>query len=165
MANPNKPFGFEVIKTDGKEAKVSYFVKKTGSAIYPGDCVKLASTGDVEVAAAGDVICGVAAEYKAATSTDKIAVYADPELEFMVQTTGSYAAADVGLNADLSAGTADSTLKKSGMAIDTTTQATTATLQFKILGLLEKGENAVGNYAIIRVKPNNHAFKAGVAGV
>lgn len=164
MANTNTPFGFVLIREEGKEARVRYY-EKAASAIYQGDVVKLNSSGTVEVAAAGDQVLGVAAKTESAASTDKIAVFDDPEAEFMVQVSGIYAAADVGQNANIVATAADTSLNRSKHNLDTASQDTTSTLQFKILGLMDKGENAVGSYSIVRVKPNNHAFNAGTTGI
>lgn len=164
MPNPNMPFGFEPIKTDGKENKVSYY-EKEASAIYRGDALHMTATGKVQVAAAGEVICGIAAESKSAASTDKIAVYDDPDQEFMVQMSGVFAQTDVGLNADIVANAPDTVLSHSKHELDTTTEAVTAALQFKILGLMPRGVNAMGANAIAVVKPNNHLKSAGVAGI
>jgi len=164
MANPNVPFGFEPIKTDGKENKVGYY-EKEASAIYRGDALHMTANGKVQVAAAGEVICGVAAESKSASDTSAIAVYDDADQEFMVQSSGVFAQTNVGNNADIVANAADTTLSHSKHSIDISTSAVTATLQFKMLGLKSRGENAMGNYAIIVVKPNNHIKSAGVAGI
>lgn len=162
MANPNAPFGFMVQKTEGKENRVTKYVKATG-IIYPGDVLKLQSTGDVTVAAAGDRMIGVAAEYRASADTE-IAVYDDPDCEFFAQCSADYADADVGQNANIVATTGNTTLKSSKQAV-LSTFATTDTHQFKLLGLLSRGENAVGSYAIVKVRPNSHTFKNGVTGV
>jgi hypothetical protein len=103
---------------------------------------------------------GVAAEYRVSADTE-ISVYDDPHTEFVAQVSGSFAAADVGQNADVLATTGDTALKSSKQQIESVSMGTTATLQFKILGLLVKGDNAVGTNAIVRVKPNNHILKGG----
>lgn len=164
MANANNAFGFEPLKTEGKEVRVREYVKTTGAALYPGDAVKLISAGTVSVAAAADRILGICAEY-AASDTAVVKVYDDPEAEFYAQVSADFAAADVGLNADFVATAADTALKQSNHAIDSATFAATDVLPFKMLGLLKRGVNAVGSYAIVRVKPNFHAFKNGVTGI
>lgn len=160
MANPDNPFGLTLIQAEGKECRVRVYAKDTSAAIYPGDVVKLQAAGDVIVAASGDAMVGVAAEYKAAADTS-ISVYDDPNAVFIAQTSGSFAAADVGLNISTLVAAGDATLKQSNHSLDTATAGTTATLQWKILGLYSKGENAVGANAIVRVRPNNHIFKSG----
>jgi hypothetical protein len=162
--NPNKPFGFQPITVDGKECRVKKYAKATG-IVYPGDVLVLGSAGTVAVAATGQAIIGVAAEYRASADTE-IAVYDDPDTEFMVQVSGSFAAADVGQNADIKDTTGDTALKSSKHQIESVSQGTTSTLQFKFMGLMNKGDNAVGANAIIRVRPNNHILKsAGTTGV
>lgn len=161
----DRPFGFEPYRADGKEVRKGHYTKKTGNAIYKGDVVQLASTGDVDVSAATGAVLGVAAEYRAATYTGKIAIYDDPNAEFIAQYSGTFAAADVGQNANIAAGSGNSTLRTSGHAIDDATKNTTSTLQVKLLGLLERGDNAVGANALVRCKLNNHVKAAGTTGV
>lgn len=165
MSNPNNPFGFQLIRAGGKQNRLEYFEKKTGAAIYPGDAVKQDADGKVVVAETDDVILGIAAEYKAATNTDKIAVITDKDAEFRVQTTADFQQTSVHQNAGFDDTAGDADLKKSKMALDSSTIAATATLPFKILGLEEVGENAFGSYAIVRVKLNHYAFASGTAGV
>ena len=164
MANPNNAFGFEVLQTEGKENRVRKYAKTAGTALYPGDAVKLVSAGTVSIAAAGDQIVGVCSEYRAAADTE-VNVYDDPHMEFFAQCSADFAAADVGQNANIVANAADTTLKQSNHTIDSASFGTESAKQFKILGLLAKGENAVGSYAMVRVMPNNHAFKTGVSSI
>lgn len=165
MPNPNNPFGFVGLKSGGSENRVEYFKKTAGVEIFKNQPLMLIAAGTVSPATAGVQILGISQEYKASASTDDIAVVVDPNAEFEVQTSGVFAAADVGLNADLVAAAGDSVLKQSNDQIDTATQAVTSTLQFKILGLVNRGENAVGANAIIRVKMNNCVYGAGTVGI
>lgn len=164
MANTNAPFGFQPLKTEGKENRVTEYFKGTAAALYPGDVVKLGSDGKVVVATAGDVMIGVVADYKAAADT-KVGVYDDPEQKFMAQCDADFQLTDAGQNANITATAADTTLKRSKHDIDQASFATTNSLQFKVLGLVSRGENAVGSYAIVKVKPNHHFFASGVAGI
>lgn len=163
MPNPNAPFGFQILKSDGKENRVTEYAK-SNAAIYAGDVVALNSSGQVAVAAAGGVVLGVAAEYKAASDTT-IAVYDDPNAIFMAQCDADFQLTDVGQNANITATSADTSLKRSKHDIDIASLGTQGEKQFKILGLLDRGENAVGSYAIVKVKPNHHFFASGVAGI
>lgn len=163
MANPNAPFGFQILTTGGKENRITVYAKGSG-IIYPGDVVKMNSSGQAVVAAAGDVMLGVAAEYKASADTS-IAVYDDPNSIFMAQADADFQLVDVGQNANITATTGDTSLKRSKNDIDVASFGTSGALQFKILGLLSRGENAVGSYAIVKVKPNSHFFASGVAGI
>lgn len=160
MANPNAPFGFEPIKTDGKENSVVYY-QKTSASIYRGDSVTMTATGQIRSSVAGEQICGVAAESNVAgVAAQTIAVYGDPSQEFMVQ-VDTFSQTDVPLNADIVATAANTTLSFSKHSINQATAAVTVTLQYKILGLVSRGENATGAFAIIKVKPNNHMKAAG----
>jgi hypothetical protein len=73
------------------------------------------------------------------------------------------AAADVGLNANLVAGANNGFV--SGWTINNATEATTATLDVKLLGLSQKPGNEFGIGAVWRVMINNHVFKAGSTGI
>lgn len=163
MANTQAPFGFQPLLTDGKECRVTVY-GKTAVALFCGDVVKMTSTGQVAVAAAGDVIIGVAAESKAAGDTT-IAVYDDPNSYFEAQADADFQLTDVGQNANITATAGDSTLSRSKHDIDIGSMGTTNTLQFKLLGLVSRGTNAVGSYATVKVKPNSHFFSSGVTGV
>ncbi len=101
-------------------------------------------------------------------STQRIAIVADhPDQEFDIVDDGvgaGLAATDVFLNANLTVGTAtqaggDTT------SLDTTTPATDATFQLKILGLAPEAGNTFAPYAKWRVKINNHCLGNIVAGV
>jgi len=164
MANADKPQGFELKDSEGKQFRTKKYAK-SAAVLYPGDVVKANATGDVSVAAAGEVPVGVVLGYADAAEPD-VLICDDPEAIFAVQVSnGSFALADVFQNIDLAAGTPDSLLKRSGMSADIGTLAATATLQFKIVGLEDREENEVGAFARILVKPNEHLFKAGTAGV
>jgi hypothetical protein len=165
MANANAPFGARLIESEGKQFRVRRYPKKSGNAIYQGDFVIADAAGSVDVATAAATLLGVALESGAATSTADIAVCDDPEAVFEVQASANFAAADVFQNADIVATAGDSSLSRSKHAWDSASDDTTSTLQLKALGLSQIGENAYGSYAKIKVKINNHAFKAGVAGV
>lgn len=90
----------------------------------------------------------------------------DPNIIFEVQedsVTSNIAAEDVGENINLVAGTNSGYL--SGWMLDSNSAATGATLQCKLLGLVQRSDNVIGQYAKWLVKINNHEFSAGVAGV
>lgn len=94
-----------------------------------------------------------------------VLVVDDPNVLFLVQEIGTgtaLAAADVGLNANLVAGTNNGYV--SGWLLTNTTEATTATLDVQLLGLAQLPDNAFGAYAKWLVRMNNHSFNAGVAG-
>lgn len=165
MANVNKPQGFELIDSEGKQFRTRAYKKKTGDVIAIGDPVSIAATGDVELFDNGDTagLLGVSLEYKAATDTSDILICDDPEAVYEVMALGDFQLADVFQNADISAGAVVN--RQSGASILMSSKGTTATLPFKIIGLVAREGNTVGSFARIKVKPNQHAFKAGVAGI
>lgn len=89
----------------------------------------------------------------------------DPNIIFEVQEigTGTQLTADeVGLNCNLVAGTNLGYL--SGWLLTNTTEATTNTLDVKLLGLKQVPNNAFGAYAKWLVLINNHVYRAGATG-
>jgi hypothetical protein len=163
MANTNKPQGFELSQSEGKEYRTRAYRKATGDVIAIGDPVSIAAGGDVELFDNGDTsgLLGVSLEYKAGTDTSDILICDDPEAVYEVMVLGNFALADIFLNADVNAGTVSN--KRSGAAL--TGLAAGATLPFKIIGLAAREGNEVGSFARVLVKPNQHAFRAGVAGI
>ena len=73
---------------------------------------------------------------------------------------------DVVLNADayVTAATKAGGLTISNMALDSTTKATTATLQFRIVGLVPNDDGVIDGLKA-RVRFNNTTLRAGTAGV
>lgn len=154
-----------------------------GTAIYVGDVVKLASTGsdatgtkqNVTLAAAGDAVVGVVVGFgvnrdninldgqKRAASTLRDVYVADAtDLVFEAEVSnGTPAAADINLNVNHAVGTPDSSMARSGAYIDFGTEATTATLTFKLLGFVPRENNEVGASAKVLVKINNHQYGGG----
>jgi len=111
--------------------------------------------------------------YRAA-STKRIALVADsPDILFAGPqdgTGGVVAAASVGLNVEINLGTAGTSgAYVSGMSVDSSTVATTATLPLQIMGVTASPDNDVTSTsrpAEILVRVNTHAFNAaGLAGV
>lgn len=90
----------------------------------------------------------------------------DPNIIFEVQEIGTgtaLTAAEVGLNANLVAGTNNG--YQSGWLLTNTTEDVTSTLNCKLLGLVRRPDNAFGAYAKWLVTINNHEFKSGTTGV
>lgn len=165
--------------------KLYYVPASDGTALYPGDPVVIGGSADTDgipsvtraTAAGGayvlgsviavDPMLGAGANgrdsttYRAASTERYVWVCDDPNAEFLIQEDavgGALAAADVGLNADLIAGSASTIYGQSGWQLDTSTKATTATLQLKILGFAQKVGNEIGANAKVRVKINLHAI-------
>jgi hypothetical protein len=164
------------------------------NAIYVGDLVKLVGTSqfingstfaDIAIAASGDVFCGVVVGFLAdtrdslvyrAASTQRIAlVNIDPSAMFEVaQGSGGTPlnANDVSLNVNISVVAGSTVTGLSGSVIDNTTEATTNTLDLKIVGMVNRADNdpgtAVGTGAAssrFLVRINRHQFANQIAGV
>lgn len=90
----------------------------------------------------------------------------DPNVIFEAQEVGTgtpLTAAEVGLNTNLVVGANNGFV--SGYLVDNATEGTTATLQLRLLGLVQRVDNAFGQYAKWLVKINNHELSAGTAGL
>lgn len=142
-------------------------VKQAGGTIYEGDLLKLKDDGTVVAAAATNPSCGVALNY--AVSGEKVLIASDPSQLFIGQCDGADvdAQTDINLNADAVMGSANTTYRRSGMEIDSSSIDTTATLQLKIIEVLPRADNALGEFCKCVVKINNHQFGShtGTAGV
>jgi hypothetical protein len=89
----------------------------------------------------------------------------DPSQMFLIQNDGTSAATNYGKNADIVVGTGSTTTGVSANELDTSSIATTAALNLKIIGLWDVPNNAVGANAVVVVKINEHLYgSAGVAG-
>jgi hypothetical protein len=177
------------------QARLYCILSDNGSAYAIGDPVTLGGSGDdngvpnvvLATAGTGNVVTGVIVSAGGtqnggmladptnlnttiipATKTKNyyVMVADDPNILFEIQEGGAGAAltkADLGNNFNLKSGTNSGYL--SGWVLDNATAATTATLQLKLLGLVQSRDNAFGTYAKWLVKINNHTFGAGVAGL
>jgi hypothetical protein len=174
MANADAPRGFYPISPDAcinKFSPHSGYLMTASATVYQGDVVKLVDAGTVEVAAAniGVAAIGIAAEYKAAAASGNyyLKVYDDPDTIFGVQTDSGTAstAADVGETANHVAGTGSGTTYLSGHELDSSQMAASGGAQFKVLGLVERSDNAWGEHSDVLVKFNEHIHNSVVAAV
>jgi hypothetical protein len=106
--------------------------------------------------------------FRAASTFQYVLVNDDPGQVYEVEAvTGAnaslaFAVTSIGLNADLSTVAGSTTSGVSAAALDMATAATTATLQFKILGASQKVDNEpTGNATKVLVKINNATFGGG----
>lgn len=89
----------------------------------------------------------------------------DPNQLFLIQSDEDIVAADIGKNADIVVGSGSTTTGLAANELDSSSIATTAALNLKIVGLYNSPNNAFGNFAITVVKINEHLYgSAGVAG-
>jgi hypothetical protein len=89
----------------------------------------------------------------------------DPNQLFIIQSDEDIVQADFGKNADVTVGTGSTTTGLSAMELDSSTIATTAALNLKLVGIYDTPGNALGNFCEVVVKINEHLYgSAGVAG-
>jgi hypothetical protein len=89
----------------------------------------------------------------------------DPAQLFLIQADEDIVQADIGKNADVVGTGGSTTTGVSTMELDSSTIANTAALNLKIVGLFDVPGNALGNFAVVVVKINEHLYgSAGVAG-
>ena len=107
-------------------------------------------------------------QYRAASTAAYVLVADAPDVIYEVEAvTGSnstvaFAAADIGLNADLATVAGSTTTGVSAAALDMSTKATTATLQFKIIGTVQRVDNdSTGVSTKVLVKINNAVMSGG----
>jgi hypothetical protein len=188
MANVDSPYGLRPVRErDGSPysgAANTYYVPSTdATALFIGDPVILAGSADVSgvaptvtraTAGATNRITGVVVGfqpnpafvpfgYRPASTEMYVLVADDPFIEYAIQADiDGIAAAQIGLNANLTADAGSIATKRSGFFLDGTTPAADATFQLRILGLEPQINNEVGAYANVLVRINLPT-EAGVA--
>ena len=170
----------------------TYFVPASdGTALFIGDPVILAGDADAATgwptitratAAAAGRITGVVVGFTPTPSIitngyrlASVAAYAlvsdDPDLLFEIQEDavgGALATASIGLNADLIAAAGSAVTKRSGFMLDTSTAATTATLQLRIERFVNRADNEIGTAnakVLVRLNLPTQTGAAGSTGV
>lgn len=186
MANANAPFGFIPWRgatsqpyNDGAQP----YAAAAGDAtvIRLGDPVTVTGTATADgvpivarTAAGANAITGIAVgflpigatewlSYRPASTAGVVLVQDDPNAEYLIQEdsdAGALAAVDVGLNANIIYGTPTGNNRSAAM-LDSSSKATTATLQCRIVGLAQRVNNEIGTYAVWRVRLNNVTTTAG----
>ena len=101
--------------------------------------------------------------YRRASTDRYVMVADDPSLIFEAQTIGAVlATADIGLNAEVDVTAGSTTSGASGMSVDLSTKAATATLPLKIVGFPQRPDNNIGDaFTNVYVRINNHQLSAG----
>lgn len=99
-------------------------------------------------------------------NTEAIAIVCDdPQQLFKAQCLGTLLVTQVGLNANLNFGTADSIWGQSGITIDIDNAATTQEFQVSVKRLLDTPGNELGLYSQIVLKINQHTEATNTAGI
>lgn len=161
MANKDQVKGLEPI---GRIRHTAIYV--AGGTVYPGDIVTMGSGGTVAAAAAGTTAnIGVALNY--ATSGNDVLVADDPVQEFVVQADDATIAAqtNLGLNYNITVGTASTLYKRSAMACDASTSATDSNLPLRVLRILPAIDNTFGDKVDVVVQLNNHQLGKATVGL
>ncbi len=186
MANSNAPRGMLPYQLNGQPKVTEYSIASGyNTSIGKGHVVELTGTGDnIQIAAAGNtnnlgVFMGVryvdsqgAQHFKSMwpanqTGTDiKAAVvrFDTPGQVFEIQ-ADTFAANDAGALVDWNAGTLDTVNGVSGLYADVGAGTSTTDMSLRILGLVDRVDNAVGAYAKIRVTVVESDFYAAGVGV
>jgi hypothetical protein len=192
MANVSRPSGLRAARhiTGGSyRGQIETFVipASDATAVYVGDVVKLAGSADANgvatvtrVTANTDLPLGVVvgfevdytnlntpSQYRAASTLRKVFVNVDPGTLYEIQATGTTVVADVGLNAGLTFTAGSSSTGVSGMELDATTKATTATLPLKIVGWVQRPDVDIadGTSMKVLVTLNTANLAGGTAGL
>ena len=192
MANADTPFGFRPVRYVGGGPYNGAFrlysaAAGDATAMFIGDPVTLSGTSqtisgsiysDVDQSATGNVVVGVivgvvpvtneSLRYRAASTQRIVMVADDPNLLFEIQEVSggtALTANDIGLNANFVVGSGSTTTALSGVELNNSGEATTNTLDLKIVGLVDRPDNAIGEHAKWLVQINRHQYANQVAGV
>lgn len=192
MANADTPFGLKPVQhRNGAPYNGSFRLYSVaagdGTAILIGDPVVLAGTSqtidgriysDVVRAATGNVFSGVcigvvpvtqdSLRYRAASTQRVLMIADDPDLLFEIQEVSggtALTANDAGLNADIIVAAGSTVTALSGVELNNATEATTATLDLHIVGVVMRDDNAIGEHCKWLVTFNRHQFANQVAGI
>lgn len=170
-----------------------YVPASDGTALFIGDPVIIAGTGDdrgvpaVTRASVGGRITGVVvgiandpsvpasndmllAGYRAASTEGYVLVCDDPDVLFEIQEdsdTSTLAKTSIGLNADIIIAAGSTYTRRSGVMLDSSTAATTATLALRIVELEQRADNDIGTNAkwLVAINLQTEAGAAGSTGV
>lgn len=192
MANVDAPRGLtprRMLNGSPYVASIMEFATTTGDGTLigigdPVEALTSAQTIDGKVypdaarAETGDVLVGVCVGVKPVTNDSTIYREASTQRILYVETgkdvvfeiqevSGGTAltAGAIGLNADFVVSDASTTTGLSGVELDNTTEATTNTLDLKIVGLVPREDNEIGEHAKWEVMINRSRWADQVAGV
>jgi hypothetical protein len=180
MSNKNAPFGARVVGKLGSGiangGMTEYAIASGASGnIFSGDLVKMTSAGTILVSGAGDESIGIfrgcsftnssgetifSSHFPTGTVSSDIVAFVvdDPNAVFEIQSVGSSAQIDVGLNADIAYTAGFTKIGMSAVELSGTTAATTAT--FRIMGFSSDPDNSTTGSANVNVivKFNEHFY-------
>jgi hypothetical protein len=184
MANVNSPYGLRALgnlSATGAQKQYGYTINDNqAGAIFQGDLVTVVSgylvkfVPNSNVSAVG-VFNGCfyndpttqkptwknyyPGSINITSGSIVASVIDDPNQLFTIQVNGTMTQAAIGNNADVTDSTTGSTITGvSAMTLNFATQATSAALNLKIVGLFETPNNALGANAQVVVKINEHRY-------
>lgn len=187
MANGDTPFGLRPVRMkDGSPYNgaddIYYMPSSNSTALFVGDPVKLAGSADsagiasVTHCAAADTITGVVVGFAdaasmtlgyGAASTARYPLLAHgQDYLFEIQEDsdgGALAATEVGLNAQIVVAAGSTFTRRSGVELDSSSAAVTATHGLRIVGLAQRPDNAIGTNAKWLVSLNDTTESPGTA--
>lgn len=187
MANGDTAFGLKPVRMlDGTpftgSVDMFYVPSSNGTALYVGDPVKLAGSADsagvasVTHCAAADTITGAVVGFAdvasmelgyGAASTARYPLVAhgqDILFEIQEDSDGAALTADeVGLNAQIIVAAGSAYTKRSGVELDSSSAAVTATHGLRIRGFAQRPDNAIGTNAKVLVSLNDTTESPGTA--
>ena len=99
--------------------------------------------------------------YRTASTLRTVYVCDDYNVLLEIQANGVVAEADIALNADITVGTASTQTGLSGMELDISDKKT-ATAQLRIVGIVSRADNEVGDHTKLICMINEHAYKGAV---
>ena len=176
-----------------QQANMYYIPAADGSQYNIGDAVKSAAGGDangvpqIAKAVAGDTLRGVIVGFRV-TNPDTLAgtalpletlnvpatktkdyyalVVDDPSVIFEIQDDGAAALTAAACNKNANIVVTNPTFgPNSASTLNSSTVAVTSTFVLKIIGLVQRPDNAFGAYAKWRVKINQHELMGNTAGL
>lgn len=158
------------LAADGNAQGIQYVTKATAGAAVIGVVVGVINTklDPVGGSMSSGSISLDTPVYRPASTAQYVLVCDAPDVIYEVEaSTGanaaySFAVADIGQNADLTTVAGSTTTGTSAASLDMSTKNTTATLQWKVMGAVQRPDNEVtGNYTKVLVKINNAQLSAG----
>lgn len=158
------------LAADANAQGVQIVTKATAGAAVLGVCVGVINTKFDQVLGnmSGGSVSLDTPQYRPASTAQYILVCDAPDVIYEVEAaTGAnanyaFAVADVGLNADAGVVAGSTTTGASAATLNMAGAAATATLQFKIMGVVLRPDNEVtGNFTKVLVKINNAQLGAG----
>lgn len=179
MANANIVNGFTPIRrqSGGPMVLERFYVDSTNSVANLGVGTMMAlvantssvSVPEVIIAGVGAVPVGplVAFDfdpdaqnrlYLPSSTSGYVFINSSPDLIMEVQADGTVEDGDIGSNSDLIDADTSTTTGASGQEIDSAKFNTTDTLVFHIRRLLDREDNALGEFAVLEVSFNLHAY-------